>query len=231
MKPNPFKRHRFPREIIVYSVYLKLRFALSYRDIKELMQHRQIFVSHTTLNRWVLKFAPILNKEFRKVKKFVGKSWRLDETYLKVKGKWRYLYRAVDKQGNTIDFMLTKHRDKKAAKRFFQKSVKHNGIPLKVNIDGSKANAAGLREFNKEQMTGVDVRNCKYLNNIVESDHRFIKKITRPMLGFKSFRSAAKTIAGIETVNMIRKGQSKTQDRYVRNPFDIFKQLLLKNSA
>ncbi len=231
MKNNPFKRHRFPKEIIIYSVYLKLRFALSYRDIRELMQHRQVFVNHSTIYRWVLKFSPILNKEFRKVKKFVGKSWRLDETYLRINGKWRYLYRAVDKQGNTIDFMLTKYRDKKAAKRFFKKSVKHNGLPLKVNIDGSKANAAGLREFNKEQMSGVDVRNCKYLNNIVESDHRFIKKITRPMLGFKSFRSAAKTIAGIETVNMIRKGQARMQDNCARNPFDIFKELLLRKSA
>ena len=166
---------------------------------------------------------PILEGKFRKRKKPVNGSWRMDETYIKVKGKWVYLYRAVDKYGDTIDYMLRAKRDKRAAKAFFQKAIKSSGRPIKVNIDKSGSNTSALNSINKplSQEDQIEIRQNKYLNNRIEGDHRFIKKRTRPMLGFKSFRSAAKTIAGIELLHMIKKGQLADNDNY-NSDFDKF---------
>jgi transposase-like protein len=155
-----------------------------------------------------------MEKAFHKKKKRPGDRWRLDETYIKVKGQWKYYYRAVDKQGNTIDFLLTAKRDKKAALRYLTKAIKRNGKPGLVNIDKSGANKAGINQFNEANNKCVKVRQCKYLNNVIEhvmrhSDHRRIKRITRSMLGFKNFHSAQATLAGIEVVAMIKKGQMK----------------------
>ena len=139
-------------------------------------------------------------------------SWRMDETYIRVKGKWTYLYRAVDRDGKTLDFLLSKRRDLSAARRFFKRAIGTNGVPDRIVIDKSGANLAGLQAVNVIlKFTGngrtITVRQVKYLNNILEQDHRFIKRITRPMMGFKAFHSAAATLAGIETAHMIRKGQ------------------------
>ena len=133
----------------------------------------------------------------------------MDETYIKVKGRWCYLYRAVDKLGDTIDFMLSKKRDFKAAKRFFNKAIGFNGQPEKVTIDKSGANNLALKRINKSRPDHhkIEIRQIKYLNNIVEQDHRFIKRITNHMMGFKSFNSACVTIAGIELHHMLRKNQ------------------------
>ena len=141
--------------------------------------------------------------------------WRMDETYIKIKGEWKYLYRAVDKQGNTIDFLLTAKRDKKATRRFLNKAIGSNGKPSLINIDKSGANTAGIKQYNIDENKRIKIRQCKYLNNIVEqvvrhSDHRFIKRITRPMLGFKSFWSARATLAGIELWRMLKKDQNKS---------------------
>ena len=135
----------------------------------------------------------------------------MDETYIKVKGVWKYLYRAVDKKGNTIDFLLTAKRDKAAAMRFFDKAMHDNGVPEKVVMDKSGANKAALDQIIEDKGTAVIVRQVKYLNNIVEQDHRAIKRITKPMLGFQSFRSAKNVLAGIELMHMIRKGQLNIQ--------------------
>ncbi len=155
-------------------------------------------VDHSTIQRWVVHYAPHIEKVFRKNKKRIGNRWRLDETYIKVKGEWKYLYRAVDKLSNTIDFLLTARRDKKAALRFLNKAIGSNGKPSLINIDKSGANTAGIKQYNVDENRRVKIRQCKYLNNIIEQDHRFIKRITRPMLGFKSLRSAQATLAGIE---------------------------------
>lgn len=149
-------------------------------------------------------------KAFRKNKKRTGNRWRLDETYIKIKGEWKYLYRAVDKLGNTIDFLLTARRDKKAVLRFLSKAIGSNGKPSLINIDKSGANTAGIKQYNVDENKRVKTRQCKYLNNIVKQDHRFIKRITRPMLGFKSFWSAQATLAGIELWRMLKKGQNKS---------------------
>jgi transposase-like protein len=135
--------------------------------------------------------------------------WRVDETYIKVKGQWKYLYRAVDKAGNTVDFLLRAKRDKAAAKRYFEQSIARNGVPETVTIDKSGANLAALEAINVGRETPIKVRQTKYLNNIIEQDHRAIKRRTRPMLGFKNFRSARILLGGIEVMHMIAKGQMK----------------------
>ena len=131
----------------------------------------------------------------------------MDETYIKVKGQWRYLYRAVDKQGQTIDFLLTEQRDEAAALRFLKKAIRRHGVPEKITIDGSAANEAAIKRYNMEHGTSIEIRQVKYLNNIVEQDHRAVKRVTRPMLGFKSYDAAEGTLAGIELMHMIKKKQ------------------------
>jgi putative transposase len=202
-----FKGSQFEREIILWGVRWYVAYPISYRQLEEMMKERGVEVDHSNLNRWVLKYAPALENSFRQYKRPVGDSWRMDKTYINVKGKWKYLYRAVDKFGATVDFLLTAKRDRKAALRFLRKAIGQNGTPSKITIDKSGANAAAINDYTEEEAVGIELRQVKYLNNIVEQDHRAIKRKTRPMLGFKSFWSAAKTIAGIELMHMIRKGQ------------------------
>ena len=204
-----FKHHRFPKSIILQAVYFKLRFTLSYRDVEELLQIRGVEVDHSTIQRWVFKFSPEVEKNMNKRKRQVGSSWRMDETYIKVGGKDRYLYRAVDKFGNTVDFLLTKRRMKGSAQKFLNKAIGNNSKPRVINIDKSGANKSGIRSINRELLTvkKIKIRQCKYLNNIVEQDHRNIKRRISIDTGFKEFDSAQRTLAGIEVVNIIRKGQ------------------------
>ena len=188
---------------------MKCRFSLSYRDLEEMMRIRGASIDHATLQRWVMRFVPLIDKAVRRHKKPVGSSWRMDETYIKLNGKWIYLYRAVDSLGNTIEFLLRSHRDLAAAKAFFHKAFKHTALPEKVTIDKSGSNTSALNSANAElpEDKQIEVRQIKYLNNIIEQDHRFIKKRTKPMLGFKSFNSARTTISGIENIRMIQKKQ------------------------
>jgi len=178
--------------------------------VEQGIPERGYTVDHSTVQRWVVHYAPRIEKAFRKNKKRVGNRWRLDETYVKIKGEWKYLYRAVDKKGSTIDFLLTAKRNKKAARRFLNKAIGTNGKPSLINIDKSGANTAAIKQYNTEENKRIKIRQCKYLNNIVEQDHRFIKRIIRPMLGFKSFRSAQATLAGIELWRMLKKRQNKS---------------------
>lgn len=195
--------------VIMLFVYMKCRFSLSYRELEEMMMIRGAAIDHSTLQRWVKRFVSLIDKRVRRRKKPVNGSWRMDETYIKLNGSWIYLYRAVDKYGNTIDFLLRAKRDAGAAKAFFRKAFKENGRPEKVTVDKSGSNKAALDSFNKDiaQQEQIEVRQIKYLNNIVEQDHRFIKKRTRSTLGFKNFQSAKATISGIENIRMIQKGQ------------------------
>jgi len=206
-----FKGAHFPPEVILMGVRWYLAYPLSTRHVEELMGERGVNVDHSTINRWVVKYSPQLEEEFHRRKRPVWVSWRLDETYIRVKGKWVYLYRAVDKLGQTIDFLLTEKRDQKAAKRFLNKAISRHGTPEKINIDKSGANAAAIVSYNAEHGTTIEIRKCKYLKNIVEQDHRGVKRITRPMLGFKSFEAAQNTLAGIELLRMIKKKQMETE--------------------
>lgn len=202
-----FKGVHYPRSVILYAVLFYVRYAVSYRDLEEILAERGITVDHATLNRWVVKFAPLIADRAQARKRPTANSWRMDETYIKVKGRWTYLYRAADRNGQTLDFLLSERRNLAAARRFFKRAINSNGLPDRVVIDKSGANLAGLQAVNmilKFTGTGrtVEIRQVKYLNNILEQDHRFIKRITRPMMGFKAFHSAAATISGIETAHM-----------------------------
>jgi transposase-like protein len=174
-----------------------------------MMAERGIAVDHSTVHRWAIKLLPVLEKAFRRCKRAVGESWRMDETYVKIRGEWRYLYRAVDKEGNTVDFLLRARRNKAAAQRYFEKSIQQNGVPETVTIDKSGANLAALHAVNAGRDTPIKIRQVKYLNNMVEQDHRAIKRIIRPMLGFKNFRGARVILSGIEIMHMITKRQMK----------------------
>lgn len=207
-----FRGVQFPKSVILHAVFFYVRYAVSYRDLEEILAERGVRVDHATLNRWVVKYAPLIAAEAQARKRPTALSWRMDETYISVKGRWNYLYRAVDRDGQTLDFLLCERRDLASARRFFRRAIAANGVPDRVVIDRSGANLAGLQAVNAVlKFTGagktIEVLQVKYLNNILEQDHRFIKKITDPMKGFKSVTSAAATLAGIETAHMIRKGQ------------------------
>jgi len=202
-----FKGAHFPKEIILTGVRWYVAYPLSTRHIEELMLERGVYVDHSTINRWVVKYSPQLEEAFHRRKRPVWGSWRRDETDIKVKGEWYYLYRAVDKTGQTIDFLLPEQRDEHAATRFLIKAICRHGVPEKITIDGSAANEAAIKSYNEEHSTAITIRKRKYLNNMVEQDHRAVKRVTRPMLGFQSFDAAQDTLVGIELMHMIKKRQ------------------------
>jgi transposase, IS6 family len=176
-----------------------------------MMEKRGLSIAHTTIMRWVHQYGPELDERVRRHLKLINDSWRVDETYIKVKGQWMYLYRAVDSKGNTIDFYLSKTRDHKAAKRFFKKALRsfHVSMPRVITVDKNPAYPVAIEELKKEKKmpVGIQIRRIKYLNNIVEQDHRFIKKRVRSMLGLKSFRTATYILSGIEVMHMLKKKQ------------------------
>src|SRR5262245_41444967 len=162
------KGAHFPQDIILMGVRWYVAYPLSYRHVEELMEERGVSVDHATIQRWVVKYSSQLEEAFHRRKRPVGRSWRMDETYIRVKGEWRYLYRAVDKTGQTIDFLLTEHRATEAAPRFLTQAIHRHGVPDKITIDGSEANAAAIKRYNEEHGTAIIIRQIKYLNNLVE---------------------------------------------------------------
>ena len=162
------------------------------------MVERGVFVDHSTLHRWSIKTLPVLAAMFRRRKRPVGRSWRMDESYVKISGQWKYLYRAVDRDGDTVDFLLRAKRDHAAARAVFERTMELHGVPKKITIDKSGASNAAITSIQAESGLPIEMRQSKYLNNLVEQDHRAVKRITRPMLGFKTFRCARILIAGIE---------------------------------
>ena len=207
-----FKGRHFDQEIVVLCVRWYLSYKLSYRDLVAMMGERGIGLAHTTILRWVQHYTPEFEKRWNRYARSVGGSWRCDETYIKVKGEWAYLYRAVDKAGKTVDFYLSRKRDGNAAKAFLRKAMKGQRIPTKITLDAYAAShraVADLKE-NGELPKRVQVRSSKYLNNLIEQDHRRVKQRLRPMLGLKTFRTAAVVIRGIELAEKIKKGQYQT---------------------
>jgi transposase-like protein len=178
------------------------------------MEERGVTVVHTTVLRWVQRFTPVFEKQWKRYARPVGLSWRVDETYIKVKGQWRYLYRAVDKQGQTVDFLLSENRDKADAVGFFKKAIGNNEAPEKITLDGSRASHQAIAELKAEGVLPAQtlVRTNRYLNNMIEQDHRKVKQRYYPMLGFKTLGSAEVTLSGIELANKIKKGQFDTSE-------------------
>ncbi|OUL93683.1 Transposase (or an inactivated derivative) [Paraburkholderia hospita] len=220
------KRLHYPLDVILLCVRWYVAYSLSLRNLEEMMAERGIDVDHSSVHRWVIKLVPLFEKAFRKHKRPVGNSWRVDETYVKVRGQWKYLYRAVDKAGDTVDFLLRAHRDKVAARRYFEKAINRNGEPETITVDKSGANLAALEALNADRPTPIKVRQSKYLNNVVEQDHRAIKRIIKPMMGFKDFRSARIILTGIEIMHMIRKGQMRN-DGIARSPAEQFYSIVM----
>ncbi|WP_429500156.1 IS6 family transposase [Robbsia andropogonis] len=200
-------------DVMLLCVRWYVAYPLSLRQLEEMMAERGIAVDHSTVHRWAIKLLPLLEKAFRRCKRRVGTSWRMDETYVRIGGEWRYLYRAVDKAGNTVDFLLRARRDKAAAQAYFEKAIERNGEPETVTIDKSGSNLAALKAINAKREIPIKIRQQKYLNNLVEQDHRAIKRRTRPMMGFKNFRCARIILGGIEIMHMIRKGQMNSGDK------------------
>ena len=197
----------YPLEVVLACVRWYSAYPLSFRNIEAMMGERGVWVDHSTLHRWSIKMLPVLATVFRRRKRAVGRSWRMDETYIKVAGQWKYLYRAVDKQGVTVDFLLLAKRDHAAARAFFERAIGLHDVPEKITIDKSGANTVAIVSMQADSGLPIKMRQSKCLNNLIEQDHRAIKRITRPMLGFKSFRCARILICGIETMHMIRRGQ------------------------
>jgi putative transposase len=224
-----FKGAHFPQDIIPMCVRWYAAYPLSYRPIEELIEEHGVSVDHATIQRWVVKYSPPLEAAFHRRKRPVWVSWRMDETYIRVKGEWYYLYRAVDKHGQAVDFLLSAHRDEPAAKRFLTQAIRRNGVPETITIDGSEANAAAIRTSNQEHGTTITIRQVKYVNHLVEQDHRVVeqdhravKRVTRPMLGFKPCDAAQSTLVGIEPMHMRRKGHLEdgvAQDLTPAEPF------------
>lgn len=220
-----FRQRHFADEIILLCVRWYVTYKLSYRDLAEMMLERGIQVAPSTICRWVQRYIPEFEKRWDRFSRPVGSSWRMDETFVNVKGKWYYLYRAVDKQGRTVDFYLSKTRGIDSAKAFFRKALAtHCGHgPRKVTLDGHKPSHRALRLLRREHPAWrrVRVRCSKYLNNIVEQDHRAIKAKCRAMKSFQSFKTAATTIAGLELAHRIRKRQFLGLDTDRSKPIDL----------
>ncbi|WP_052389876.1 IS6 family transposase [Belnapia moabensis] len=207
-----FKGRQFTAEVILWAVRWYLMFPVSYRDLELMLQDRGVEISHTMIFRWIQAYAPELEKQLRPRLCRSNGSWRVDETYVRVKGRWTYLYRAVDSSGQTIDFLLAAHRDAAAAKRFFRKALgqPHTVTPHTFTVDKNPAYPRALAEMKKDGVLSrfVGLRQSKYLNNIVEQDHCRVKRLIRPGLGFGSMCTARRTLAGYEAMGMIRKGQA-----------------------
>ena len=211
-----FKWRHYRGEVILWAVRWYCCYGISYRELEVMLKERGVEVDHSTIHRWVLRYAPDLEKRLRRCYSphcFGHDSWRVDETYIKVKGKWRYLYRIVDKRGRTIDFMLSATRDGKAAKRCLGKALRQLKPwqhPRVINTDKAGCYEWAIPELKKEGLLAKDVqhRQVKYINNVIEGDHAKIKRVIKQVNGFKTMKAAYATIKGIEAMRAIKKGQT-----------------------
>jgi putative transposase len=218
-----FKGRHFDHSVILLCVRWYLAYSLSLRDLEEMMAERGISVDHATVGRWVVRYSPELLERFNRRKRSVSQKWHVDETYIKVRGRWMYLYRAIDSNGDTVEFWFSERRNLAAAKRFFARALKRHGRPERIVIDGSPTNREAilscdttdrLQDRSRRKRKPIRIRQSRYLNNRIEQDHRAIKRRVRPMMGFKSMNSARAVLGGIEMIHMMRKGQAK----YPRHP-------------
>lgn len=232
-RPAIFKWRQTAPELILCAVRWYLRYSLSLRDVEELLTERGLEADHTTIWRWVQRYGPELEQRLRRHLKPTNKSWRVDETYIRVKGRWCYLYRAIDSAGATIDFLVSASRNAAAAKRLFRKALSDRSHPQPrvINTDQAPIYGSAIPDIKKE---GTLRRRCRhrpvqYLNNILEQDHRAIKRRVKAKQNFREFRAARRTIAGYEAIHMIRKGQARwvsgndvcRQNQFINKLFDL----------
>jgi transposase-like protein len=228
-----FKWRQTEPGLILCAVRWYLRYSLSLRDVEEMLEERGLKADHTTVWRWVQRYAPELEQRIRRHLKPTNKSWRVDETYVRVKGCWCYLYRAIDSTGATIDFLLSALRDAEAAKRLFRKALSNSSHPQPrvINTDLAPIYGSAIPAIKKEGTLRSRCRHrpVQYLNNILEQDHRAIKRRVQAKQGFREFQAAGRTIQGYEAMNMIRKGQVRwvsgddvlRQIRFIKKLFDL----------
>ncbi|KLK90930.1 integrase [Microvirga vignae] len=218
-----FKGRHFDRSVILLCVRWYLAYGLSLRNLDEMMAERGVAVDHATIHRWTVHYAPLLLEQFNRRKRAVSRKWHIDQTNVKVRGRWMYLYRAIDSDGDTIEFWFSERRNLTAAKRFLRKALKRHGRPERIVIDGSQTNYEAILSCDTENrlrdpsncpLKPIRIRQSAYLNNRIEQDHRAVKRRNRPMLGFKSVKSARAILGGIEMIHMLRKGQAQ----YACNP-------------
>jgi transposase-like protein len=218
MEGGVFKGRHFDRSVILLCVRWYLAYNLSLWNLEEMMSERGISVDHSTVHRWVVRYSPELLKRFNFRKRAVSRKWHVDETYIKVRGQWKYLYRAIDSNGDTVEFWLSERRNLTAARRFLRKALERHGRPERFVIDGSQTNREAilscdttdrLQHRSRRKLKPVRIRQSAYLNNLIEQDHRAVKRRVRPMLGFNSMASAHAILGGIEMVHMMLKGQAK----------------------
>ena len=217
-----FKGRHFDRSAILLCIRRYLAYNLSRRNLEEMMAERGIAVNHATIHRWVVRYSPELLEQFNRRKRAVTGKWHIDETYIKVRGRWMYLYRVIDSNGGTVEFWFSERRNLAAAKRFLRKALKRHGRPEGIVIDGSQTNREAnlscdaesrLQDGSRRSLVPIRIRQSQYLNNRIEQDYRAIKRRVRPMLGFKSMSSARAILGGIKMIHMIRKGQAKCVDK------------------
>jgi transposase-like protein len=212
-----FKGRHFDRSVILLCIRWYLAYGLSLRNLEEMMAERGVTVDHATIHRWTVHYAPLLLEQFNRRKRAGTGRWHVDETYIKICGRWMYLYRAIDSNGDTVEFWFSEQRNLTAAKRFLRMALKRHGRPERIVIDGSQTNREAilacdalsrLEDRSRWELRPIRIRQSQYLNNRIEQDHRAIKRRIRPMLGFKSVGSARAILGGVEMVHMMRKGQA-----------------------
>ena len=230
IRPTIFKWRQTEPELILCAVRWYLRYSLSFRDVEELLSERGLKADHTTIWRWVQRYGPELEERLRRHLKPTNRSWRVDETYVRVKGRWCYLYRAIDSTGATIDFVLSRLRDAATAKRLFRKALTNpsHRQPRVINTDQARLYGAAISGVKQE---GILRHRCRhrpvqYLNNILEQDHRRVKGRLRPMLGFKTFYNARRVIIGIELAQKIHKRQFAISITWRSNPEVIWRHVM-----
>ncbi len=224
-----FRRRRFPVEIILVCVRWYCKYGISYRDLTEMMQERGVEVAPSTIMRWVHRYAPELEKRVRAFQGYGSKSWRVDETYVKVGGRWKYLFRAVDKHGVLIDCMLSDGRNTRAAHRFLAKAltVMRDWPPISVTTDKLRSYPEAIERLKRDGQLPRDTRHrtSKYLNNMIEADHGALKQVIKPTRGFQTMKTATATIKGFEIMRMIRRGHCLPCKPGVRNELRFVNQL------
>jgi len=200
---SAFSGYRFPPEVITLAVRWYVRFGLSYRDVEELLAERGIEVDHVTVYRWVQRFAPELAEAARARQHVVGDLWHVDETYLKVGGTWRYLFRAIDQFGQIIDVLLSPCPDARAARRFFERAIDRTRVsPVEVTTDRYRVYPRVLDEL----LPGAFHRTEMHANNPLETDHGRLKARLRPMRGLKRDRTARVIVAAHALIQNLRRG-------------------------